>query len=493
MNLEGGFVKRTPDRVLTPTTIDDPRLADKNIQYTPEQEKTKLEKVIDEAFNERDRLAAGLLDLDRKYDILEDVINDQTKNMNIPATNRAVRDAVKAFGGDNTITQEVYNKAKKTMECIETVMGLNPLHIPFAKPTKTGKAITQYTGDVLSNCSQITESFPNSKIYSKPKVTPFVPSTDNTTSEDGIGEAGTNPDGSLLTSIQNLLAKAKFDMARFLEFKMFWDILYAKFIKKLFFLMTKVSVIEYLLRLVNEKIKGIKILPKTIKRFIQKLHCISFQIVYYVDGAPDVFGWKPPDIGGAKDEISKFSPSSSTQELFTRLPKEKRSFIKLEESLFKSYSATCAGAVDVKESEDEDDLSPQELSNLENELNKTETTPDFAGDGISDSKDPFQEGFIPPQCYEKAQTILDAVYNDALFGNKGSKKDTNYNSSAVILTNVIREMRDFHEVSKMMMTIQDDSDGSKALMKNTADNPKYNRIFMNKDVLDYRNTIFKKG
>jgi len=119
----------------------------------------------------------------------------------------------------------------------------------------------------------------------------------------------------------------------------------------------------------------------------------------------------------------------------------------------------------------------------------TEDIKNSMGMGIDEST-PFQEGFIPPPCYEYAQKIIDAVRNDALFSNKGSKVDTNYNSAALLLDEVVTEMRDFHELSKFMITIQDDSEGSRELMKNTANNKKYNQIYMNKDVTDYRDVIF---
>lgn len=111
------------------------------------------------------------------------------------------------------------------------------------------------------------------------------------------------------------------------------------------------------------------------------------------------------------------------------------------------------------------------------------------GMGI-DENTPFQEGFIPPHCYEHANTILNAVRKDALFGNKGSKVDTNYNSSAVLLDDVIREMRDFHEVSKFLMTVQDNSEGCKKMMDNTVNNLNYKQIYMNKDLLDFRDSVF---
>lgn len=294
LKLAGGKVKRTPPRVLTPTELDDPRLRDKNIKNFKVPKKTKLEEVIDDAFNKRDKLGADLLDLDDKYKILNDVIKDQIKDMNIPVTNRALREAVRAFGGDGTtITADIYDKAKKTAEAIGTLMGLNPLHLPFAKPTENGKALTQYEGEILKNCSQITENFPNKKIVNQnqTKIQPFIPSS-NSLENDGIGTAGTNDDGSLLTTLEDLLNKAKVDLKEFLAYKLFWDIVYHKFLKKIITFPFK-NMLRFLEPWKDKRIIG---------RFIKPFYClIKKHFVDLFENIPLIFGIRPPPISGNKN------------------------------------------------------------------------------------------------------------------------------------------------------------------------------------------------
>lgn len=107
------------------------------------------------------------------------------------------------------------------------------------------------------------------------------------------------------------------------------------------------------------------------------------------------------------------------------------------------------------------------------------------GTGIDESI-PAQEGFIPPPCYDYAKTIINAVRNDALFGNTNNT----YNSSVIMLENVVDSMKNSQEISKFLVTSKDDSLGSRALRENTSKNSKYAHIFNNKDVKDFQTKIF---
>lgn len=296
LDLKGGKVKRTPPRVLTPTTLDDTITRDKNIKKYDIPKKTKLEDAIDDAFQIRDDTVAGLLDLDNKFDAVNAAMQDQIKDMDIPVNNRSLREAVRQLGGDgSTITSPIYNKAKKIAEALgSTAIGLNPLHVPFAKKTPQGKALTQYSGDILKNCADIDwKNFPNAKIYKndKQKTLPFVPNpTANNLDNDGIGSAGTNEDGSVLTTLDNMMEKAKIDILNFILFKLFWDIIFHKFLLKILMFHPKV-----LLR-VLKKWKDKRIIGRVVK----PIYCWLSKTIAWFYEIPTVFGIRPPVIGGDK-------------------------------------------------------------------------------------------------------------------------------------------------------------------------------------------------
>jgi hypothetical protein len=409
-------------------------------------------------------------------------------------------------------------------------MGVNPLHIPFAVPTKNGNALTQYKGDVLKNCWEITKDFPNKVVFHNAAGTPFIPNQTYTALDnDGTGEAGQNPDGSVLTLIDDLVSKMTIDILNFLQYKLFWDIIYHKFLKILIIFHPKILA-AILKPWVKKKIIGI---------FVAKLYCFVIKFIYFFENIPLILGIRPPPIGGDKKLVDKAFGKNETdlsfeyadgqkEEITTSTHNDSQPFKDEKINLTITQMKDC--------STKEETIRTEETSRIEKEhtveerkksvtmklksckLNVSsifgdepedaqidggddegcvggqirllvEDLTDLMGMGIDD-KAPFQEGFIPPPCYDYAQKILEYVRTkDALLSNKGSKVDTNYNSMAVIFDPIVTRLRDYHESAKFMITTQDNSEGTKKLMENTAKISKYRQIYMNKDVLNFRSTL----
>lgn len=519
LNLTGGTVKRELPRVFTP------RVDDKKLEAP---KRTNLETIIDEALAKRDQLVTDLLDLDDKYDALERIIQDQIKNMKIPVTNRAVRQAVREFGGDDVINAEIYNKAKKTLESISTVMGLQPLHVPFAKNTPNGKALTQYVGDFLKNCKDIDwVNFPNKKIYKKPETKPFEP-VDNSASEDGAGEAGNNEDGSVLTAIADLVNKVAIDIINFLQWKLFWDIIYKKFLLKLITFHPKI-----LEKLIKPYTK-----IKFVGKAVAKIYCWLIKFIYFFENIPLIFGLRPPPIGGGKlfeKGYSKLDPNGNpvytdldfeTEQDDEETPPDSKPYKDEGIQETKKELDDCSSKKEMDRTKNEDPIKdtdsseerkkkiakkmyscklhvnsifdpepkPEEVDAKKDDdadctigfvRDAVEGLADMMGTGINE-KTPFQEGFIPPHCFEMAKKIIDYVNDKTLYSDNST-----FNKSAVLLQDVVRSLRDNHEAAKFFITSKDGSNGSKALRENTANNPKYKQIYMNKDVEDFRDSIFK--
>lgn len=526
MNLAGGKVKRIPPRTMTPTGLN---INKSGIKHFDIPKKTKLEDLIDKAFNERDKLIEGLLDLDNKYDIIQDTINDQIKNMDIPVTNRSVREAVRAFGGNgDKITDDIYKKAKKTAEAIPTILGLNPLHVPFAKPTDVGKSLTQNTGDILDYCHQIDPiGFPNAVPFkldaeqSKNFGSPYSAYLE----EDGVGSGGKNEDGTFLTTISDLLNKAKYDIKEFIVWELFWNKIYKKFLAYLIVFHPKIWA-GFLKPWMNKKIIG---------KFVRPLYCLVLKFIFFFENIPEIFGLRPPNITGDKRFLKgpdgkqihdlSFEYSEDEEIIGTKkLTGTRASSVQpfKNEGIYETEEELANCSEDGKEGQNkiDKDMNPDErkkqiakkmqecilsmkfggeetIDGLKDEEKVipdpcipgkfralVEYLTDIMGQGINKNT-PFNNGFIPIPCYEYAQTILNTVNQDALNG-----RNMSYNPDAIFLDKQVIEMRDFHELSKSMIYMIDDSDGSKALMENTASNLKYKQMFLSKDQIDYRNANF---
>ena len=148
--------------------------------------------------------------------------------------------------------------------------------------------------------------------------------------------------------------------------------------------------------------------------------------------------------------------------------------------------SSCGNDMKSEDTDGKDEVPFDQDSCMKNKIKlNIEELSNSMGTGI-DKSTPHQEGFIPPPCFEYAKTILDAVHNDSLNGNKNNT----YNSSAILLNNLLGTMRDKQELSKFLVTSKDNSTGSKELRINTMNNKKYAQIYGNKDVKDFGKYTF---
>lgn len=144
----GGDVRFIPKRVITGDRLT--RILD-----------VVDEDVINRAVTERDKLIDELLDIDDKFDLVERAIDEQTKDMRIPAPE--LSEAIRALGGEgDVIDKDVYDKADKILDSAPlTHLGYDPTWPIFGDP------MIQMDGEILNKCSDITKDFPNAKIFVK--------------------------------------------------------------------------------------------------------------------------------------------------------------------------------------------------------------------------------------------------------------------------------------------------------------------------------------
>ena len=99
----GGRVKYVPPKVRFPDVIT---LID--------------EDVLDDVTKSRDDLINEMIDIDDKFDIIEQAIDDQLKDMRIPAPD--LSESISALGGDGRhITKDVLDKAEKIFDNISNL------------------------------------------------------------------------------------------------------------------------------------------------------------------------------------------------------------------------------------------------------------------------------------------------------------------------------------------------------------------------------------
>ena len=509
MKIIGGKVKRTPQRTITPTNLD---INDKGIKKFDIPEEITLDDVIDKALDERDRIGGELLDLDRKYNILEDTIDDQVKDMNIPVTNRRVREAVRAFGGDDNITAMIYKKALTTARAISSSIGVNPLHVLYATSGPGGKRLTQHSGDIVISCGDIDYGHPNAKVAKTQSVKYGL---QDPRIEDNIGGAGKNAVGDAMTSIKDLLDKATQDISDYLEYTIFWDLIYKKFLAKLILFHPKIWV-TVLKGWVNKKIIG---------KYISVIYCQILKLIYFFENIPEIFGLRPPGFDGKKyidkdgknkvhldfkySEEPEYIHNEKTANTWddvadndtTRVKKSgnvnecseegkssgindndnlKDRIDKIANKIYECSVNTYSKVVDEKDGETGEPTSDTCAETKTQVLVKEASK--IMGTGI-DTNVPANAGFIAPKCYIYADTILKEVKLDTIIG----ENDT-YNPNAVMLNDLLYELRAYHEQSKSFVYMMDDSDISRKLLENTISNPIYKHMFMSKDQKIFRDS-----
>ena len=119
-------------------------------------------------------LVSHVADMESLADQIEDMIDELTKDMSIPADNPSVLNAVQALGGTDSITQDIFNKAQALVDFAPILMTGRDFFLDAL--TGNGKL----EGDYM-DCDQITKSVANLWNTAEPhKYSPEEPIKDET-------------------------------------------------------------------------------------------------------------------------------------------------------------------------------------------------------------------------------------------------------------------------------------------------------------------------
>lgn len=191
----GGKVKFTPERVKTPLDVA-PTLTE--------------EDSIRNLALERDLIMADLLEGDQLLDMVDEAIDEQMKDFEIPADELA--DDARRLCGKETIDWECYKKAKDLLRVLPWVAsGLDPVQAAF------GQRLTRRDGPVIFDCRKFNmDDYANA-----------LAGTGG--SQDTANPADpTNEDEEELVTIEELQAAALENQEKWAILILFWDFLWGK-------------------------------------------------------------------------------------------------------------------------------------------------------------------------------------------------------------------------------------------------------------------------
>ena len=184
------------------------------VQFIPSRVKSPLEEVKQTDADairmmgvQRDLIAADLLEGDKYLDMLDAVIDDQMKDLQLPAGE--ISDAARRLCGSDTIDWDCYKKAKALLELAPAIAhGYDPVQLVF-----NGK-IRKKVGPVIFNC----KSFDPDKFF------------DSTTDDPATvtGADGTDPTLGEFEEPGAVQQRARENQKKWGMLVFFWELLWGK-------------------------------------------------------------------------------------------------------------------------------------------------------------------------------------------------------------------------------------------------------------------------
>jgi len=458
----------------------------REIESPPSYTLPKVDKV-DQLAEDEKLVGQEMLVVDSMIDIMEGIIDDQTKNLNIPvgADRPSLLNAIKAFGGDNTITQDVWKKAMRTLEnSVGSEFGYDPTTLAFATKGANGLEVPTGEGKVAENCEEAAAFEYNPK-----PDAPTVP----------------------IKSIKD----QKDRQWKLNLFLMLWAMVYIKVLTWFKTVLSKFAIwpLKKIVRGIIKKIN--KIICKTLKNLDEKSPgttdvlgvnkkeiCKESSEHRQIKVGPCILGyekWRKHIIKqGKTGEIDKRPESwyNDEQSLewatveYTDKQKEKL----MEEEEDGDEKTEVVGTL-VYNQDDIDKGNYPQLVKLGNEaLSGTDLGLDLEASGSTDA--PFIT--IPPDCINNAGMIVDTVNEWATGGAEGASTMTSgagssgVNPSALIMKSMLDRTIDYFEVGKNIYAMSRNSEITEQLAKNTAKRPTQRARWQGPQANAYRSMILGK-